>query len=183
MLTSDLWLCISRSVGGLGVYLGGSIHTAAGSCGTSGAPLTKRSGWACVSPLQDRLAFGQDGGCSPMMHVGRGQQGQTGVVMLLAAPLEEVFTPLAGIRQRAETVRVSRTVLERAELRLRVRVIIRKRAVGCATFGHPSQPTVGPGLAIIECRDRHATSVGPPQCLACGTSQRTSSSASSADSR
>ncbi len=45
-------------------------------------------------------------------------------MVLLVVPGEEVMTPLAGIEQRTEAVRIGRRILEGAKVRLRVRIVV-----------------------------------------------------------
>lgn len=75
--------------------------------------------------LQNNLPLRQTLLTTTVVNIGRCEQGQTGVMMLLVVPGEEVLTPLASIGQGTKAVWIARSVLQSAELSLRKRVIIR----------------------------------------------------------
>jgi hypothetical protein len=80
-----------------------------------------------VSGVEYHLTLRQDGlGFAEMNH-GRGQQPEAGVPVLLVVPPEKLLTEGAAVLDAAEAVREVRPVLHRAELALRMQVVVGNR--------------------------------------------------------
>ena len=94
----------------------------------------------CIRLLQDYLPLRQTLMTTTIVNIGRREQGQPGMMMLLVVPGEEVLAPLASIGQGTKAVWIARSVLQSAELSLRKRVVIRYMgaAVTLVTPGHSS---------------------------------------------
>jgi hypothetical protein len=78
-----------------------------------------------VSGLQDCSPFLHALGGAATVHVGRGEQAQTTVVMLEVVPAEKRSAERPGVLDAAEPFWELRPVLERFELGLRERIVVR----------------------------------------------------------
>ena len=74
--------------------------------------------------LQDSLSLLTQCFSLPGMHDCWRQQPQASVMVLVVVSVEEAARPLPGSIQAGKTVRVVGTVLQRLEVRLRVRIVV-----------------------------------------------------------
>src|SRR6516225_7970405 len=78
-----------------------------------------------ISNIEHRLPLPQDAFRFTVVHHRRREQAQTGMTMLLVVPTKKSLTESTAVLQTSETVRELRPILQRAELTLRVRVVVR----------------------------------------------------------
>ncbi len=81
-------------------------------------------GMTLVSGIENGLPFRDQLGRLAVMHSGGRKQVQSGMVVLMVIPGKEVLAKAAGILDRAETVRVSRTIFHGFEVRFRKWVVV-----------------------------------------------------------
>src|SRR6516162_4228186 len=89
-----------------------------------------------ISNIEHRLPLPQDAFRLTVVHHRRREQAQAGMSMLLVIPTEKSLTESTTVLHTSETVRELRSILQRAELTFRVRVVVRDvRTAVC--FSHP----------------------------------------------
>src|SRR6266508_602417 len=104
-------------------------------------------GMGGVGAVQDHGAGVDDLLGAAVVHVGRGQQRDPRVVVLVVVPAEEVLAEAAGVLDRAEPLREGGMLLQRLELAFRVRVVV----------GHVG---AGVGLGDAQAGQQHGDRLG-----------------------
>ena len=89
-----------------------------------GGSFHKAFGIFQIRSLQDLLPLIQHGLGASEMNIGRREEADGTVVMLIVVPAEESSRPSPGIHLTAEAVRIIRAIFQRFELCFRIRVII-----------------------------------------------------------
>ena len=88
----------------------------------------------------DPFSFQQDGSAAPEVDIGRGEQRQFRVMMLIVVPPAKITHPALGCLQGLETVRIVGAVFHRLELALGIRVVVgcvrARMAARHAQIGH-----------------------------------------------
>lgn len=74
-------------------------------------------GMQVVGGVKHRLPFGNDLGSFSVVHIGRCQQIESGVMVLVVVPGEELLAESAAVLNGSEAVRVAGPILERFEVR------------------------------------------------------------------
>ena len=77
-----------------------------------------------MSEFQHGLSLRNDLRSLSVMDIGRSQQIQAGMVMLVVIPGEELLAEPAGIFNRAESIRIIGAVLQSSEVGLGERIVI-----------------------------------------------------------
>src|SRR5450759_2649614 len=103
---------------------GGLIQTAEGASMRLGRPWTKRSGCCEAAGGDDAMAGIEDLLGPAVVHLGRSQIGDAGMVVLVVVPGEEPLAEEAPLLDRAEAAGELRAVLQGLELRLREGVVV-----------------------------------------------------------
>jgi len=101
----------------------------------------KAFGMGSIGLIEHRLPGSQDRAGLAVVNGGRGQQAQSPAVMVVVVPLEEPAAELQGVSEAAEAVGEFRPVLQRLELALGERVVVRDvgAAVGPGRLRHIGQ--------------------------------------------
>src|SRR5688572_12379849 len=112
-------------VGGVVSFFGGLIQTASGTLGGRGAMPLKPSRMRSEGDVErDSALLGERGGALVVHGVGR-HEADAGMTMLGVVPAKEVLAMRTGVLDRPEARWKVGPVLQRFELRLGVRIVIR----------------------------------------------------------
>ena len=101
-----------------------------------------------VRGVECGLACRRDLGDAAVEDVGRGEQGQARVVMVVVVPAEEVAEPGAAMERRVEAAGVVGLVLEGLELGLAVRVVVGDARAAKAARGAERIEELGERVAL-----------------------------------
>src|SRR5204863_8707233 len=74
---------------------------------------------------EDDAPLVEDAVSATVVNVVRRQHGDPGVPVLPVVPLEEALAEVARVLEATESIRKLRSILERLELRLRIRIVVR----------------------------------------------------------